>query len=87
VYVERRQVVELPPLQVEVTEHRVQHRHCRHCQHTTAGAFPVEVTQPAQYGPRLRALALYLQVYQLLPFGRTQELLHDLLGVVISTAA
>jgi transposase len=85
VYVERRQVVELPPLHVEVTEHRVQHRHCPHCQQTTAGEFPAAVTQPAQYGPRLRALALYLQVYQLLPFARTQELLHDLLDIVIST--
>ena len=35
----------------------------------------------AQYGPQLRALAVYLVEEQLLPLGRVQRLLADLLGV------
>jgi transposase len=34
-----------------------------------------------QYGPRLRALAVYLVEAQFVPFGRIQQLLSDLLGV------
>ena len=35
----------------------------------------------AQYEPRLRALAVYLVEAQFVPFGRTQQLLADLIGV------
>lgn len=83
-YVERRQVAELPPQRLVVTEHRVSHKVCPACAATTAGTFPVDVTQPVQYGPRLKATCVYLQDYQLLPFARTQELLHDLFGETVS---
>jgi transposase len=77
---ERRQVVDLPPLALEVTEHRVGHVACPVCGGETAGAFPVEVTQPVQYGERLQAMAVYLHDYQLLPYARTIEVLDDLFG-------
>jgi len=77
---ERRQVVELPVLALAVTEHRVVCVACPACGVETAGAFPVEVTQPAQYGDRLRATGVYLRDYQLLPYDRTCQLLEDLFG-------
>jgi len=77
---ERRQVIDLPPLQLEVTEHRVLQRICPCCQTTTQAAFPPFVTQPVQYGPRIKALAVYLTQYQLLPWERAGELLADLFG-------
>lgn len=77
---ERRQVVDLPPLALEVTEHRVVHVACSGCGSETAGAFPVGVTQPAQYGARLKAASVYLHDYQLLPYDRTSQLLEDLFG-------
>jgi transposase len=37
----------------------------------------------SQYGPRIKALCVYLQEYHLLPFARTQELLADLFGCTL----
>lgn len=77
---ERRQVFDLPPVQLEVTEHQALSCVCPHCHSLSQGAFPADVTQPVQYGPRILGLGVYLMQYQLLPFARTQELLGDLFG-------
>jgi transposase len=70
---ERRQVHDLPVLRLEVTEHRVEERICPRCQHRTVGTFPHAVQAPAQYGPRVRSLAVYLSQYQLLPMERASR--------------
>ncbi len=49
-------------------------------------SFPEEVQQPLQYGPRLKAIAVYLGQYQLLPYERTSELFADLFGHQLSQA-
>ena len=77
---ERRQVQELPPLRLVVTEHQALHVRCPACQTVTAGAFPAEAPSRAQYGPRMRALAVYLVEQQLVPYGRVREVLADLFG-------
>ena len=77
---ERRQVFDLPELRLHVTEHEVQTKRCPGCGALNRGYFPLGVEEPVQYGPRLLALAAYLQSYQLLPFARTQQLLEDLFG-------
>jgi transposase len=82
--VERRQVQDLPPLKLVVTEHRVEAVRCPACQQTTRGAFPPEVTAPAQYGPGVRAWAVYVNQYHLLPEARTCEALTDLFGCTLS---
>lgn len=76
----RRQMVELPPLWLTVTEHRATAVCCPHRVRPTSAPFPADVTRPAQYGPRLLELGVYLQHYQLLPFHRIGELLVDLYG-------
>jgi transposase len=77
---ESRQVFDLPPLRLCVTEHRVLSCVCPHCHALTQGTFPPDVTQPVQYGPDILGLGVYLSQYQLLPLARTQELLVDLFG-------
>jgi transposase len=81
---ERRQVFELPPMKLFITEHRVESRRCPGCGVVCSGRFPVSVTQPVQYGPGVKALLTYLQTYQLVPYARTCELFHDLFGISIS---
>jgi transposase len=83
----RRQVFDLPPQQLEVTEHRAQVVSCPHGQQCSAGAFPPGVEQPVPYGERLKALAVYLKDYPLLPDERQGELLEDIFGPRLSVAS
>jgi transposase len=78
---EQRQVQELPPVRLRVTEHRALRVRCPRCQAVSVGTFPTEAPSRAQYGPHLRALAVYLVEEQLVPLGRVQQLLRDLVGV------
>ena len=78
---ERRQVQDLPPVRLVVTEHQALQLRCPRCQVVTTGAFPPEAPSRAQYGPRLRALAVYLVQAQFVPLGRVQQLVADLTGV------
>lgn len=83
---QRRQVMDLPPLKLEVTEHQGQTRCCPHCGHNNRGEFPVTVEHSVQYGPRIKGLATYLMQFQLLPFERLSELMQDLFGASLSEA-
>jgi len=80
----RRQVVDIPPIQVEVTEHRCKTLRCTHCGEETSGTFPQDVTNPVQYGPRIKQTAVYLKIEQLLPYDRTRQCLADLFQAQLS---
>jgi transposase len=75
---ERRQVFDLPQPRLEVTEHRAAVYRCHHCSGVTKAAFPDAVTAHVQYGPRVRATAVYLNVQQLIPEDRVCEAMADL---------
>ncbi|HZC79724.1 MAG TPA: DUF6444 domain-containing protein, partial [Ktedonobacterales bacterium] len=81
---ERRQVWELPALRLVVREHQALHVRCPRCQVVSVGTFPAEAPSRAQYGPRLRALAVYLVEQQFVPYGRVRELFADLFGASVS---
>jgi transposase len=73
-------VVDIPPLALEVTEHRARRKRCAGCGLPTTAVFPLEAKTTVGYGPRIKALGVYLMEYQLLPYERTGELLSDLFG-------
>jgi len=77
---ERRQVFDIPPMQLEVTEHQAVVKRCPVCGEEVKGTYPEHVRGPVQYGPRYKALAAYLNVYHFLPLERTSQLLADLFG-------
>ena len=76
-HLERRQVFDLPEPKLEVTEHQVEVKTCA-CGCINRAAFPPEAAAPVQYGPHIKSVAVYLQEYQLLPFDRLAEIMHDL---------
>ncbi len=81
---ERRQVHDLPEIRPVVREHQVEEVCCPACQQVSRGSFPVGVEAPVQYGPQIRALAVDLHEYQLVPLGRVSELLADLCAAEVS---
>jgi transposase len=80
--VEERQVFDLPERQIEVTEHQALIYRCARCRGETRAAFPAGVSAPAQYGERLRAAAVYLNIQQLIPEDRVAQTLSDLFGAL-----
>lgn len=74
---EKRQVFDIPPVQVEVCEHQAEIKQCPCCGKEVKAPFLESVTQPVQYGNRLRAQISYLNNYQLLPWQRTCDLVEE----------
>jgi transposase len=80
----RRQVHDIPTLTPLVVEHRLHKRRCG-CGAMTTATAPAGVSAAAVYGPNLRALAVYLLVFQHIPVARTALLIADLTGARPST--
>ena len=75
---EKRQVFEIPLMRLEVTEHQLGMKKCPCCHLENRAEFPSSVTNPAHDGANIKALALFLHKEQLLPSGRTCEILQAL---------
>jgi len=83
---DRRQVFDVPPTKIEVTEHRSEKKVCPHCGRLNKAPFPENIDQPVQYGNRIKSLAVYFNQYHCLPYERSSEIFFDLFGVAISQA-
>ena len=78
--VEKRQVFDLVERPLMVTEHQASIYHCDNCRGVTKAAFPDGVVSAVQYGERVKAAAVYLNIQQLIPEDRTAQALNDLFG-------
>lgn len=77
---QRRQVFDIPPIQLEVTEHQAEIKVCSCCGTENTASFPPDVTASVQYGSRVKALAVYLNNYQFVPLERISEFFEDVVG-------
>jgi hypothetical protein len=72
---ERRQVTDLPRARLQITEHQALHARCPAWAHVSVGIFLLAAAPSrAQYGPRLRALAVYVLEQQVVLYARLRAL-------------
>jgi transposase len=75
----KRQVFDLPKPRLEVTEHHQMSVQCP-CGCVNHGAFPALVTAPVQYGPRIQAQSILLNVDYKIGFAKVRQFWTDLVG-------
>jgi transposase len=65
---------------LEVTEHQAEIKPCPRFSKVTHGSVPEEVPQPVQYRSEVKAQAVYLNQYQMIPLERVSETFVELYG-------
>ena len=83
---EIRQVFDIPPISLIVTEHKSQIKTCPHCGKLNKAVFPESVKYPVQYGPNILASVIYCKNYQFIPYERISEFFYDIMGIKICSA-
>lgn len=78
---EQRQMLELPPIRVEVTEHRLHHVRCPVCRKVTGAVPPAGIGPGTTFGSRLTALSATLTVRLRASRRNLHAVLGDLLDV------
>jgi transposase len=81
---ESRQVFDLPPQKLIVTEHRVEVKLCPVSGGLVRAPWPAGVTAPVQYGPNFLAWLVYLNTQQFIPLARIGQMSFDLFGQHVS---
>jgi transposase len=81
---EKRQVFDLPQPKLEITEYQIHKATCPKCGLTHKGIAPNGINAPVQYGNKVKAYAVLLNVHYKLPFKKIQLLFNDLYGYPIN---
>ncbi|MFH1541568.1 MAG: IS66 family transposase [bacterium] len=82
--IERRQVFDIPPFDIWITEYQAEVKECPNCGKESRAKFPKEVLGVTSYGPRLQSIALYLMNQQFIPYERCREMFQDLFSLPLS---
>jgi transposase len=81
-----RQIVDIPPIIPQYTEHRAYRVTCC-CGHKTEASFPAGANAPISYGPNIEATIAYMHTRQYIPFERMSEYFTDVCNLPISQGA
>lgn len=79
----RRQVYDIPKIEIKVTEHQIFTKQCK-CGHITEGEYPQEAKAPVSYGNNIESLIGYFHTRQYIPFKRMKEIFGDVFNAPIS---
>jgi transposase len=74
--IQKRQIFDIPAPRLEVTEHQIGVIACCGRQHK--GLFPAMVSQPVQYGSKIKALSVLLNTDYKIPIEKIEQLFGDL---------
>jgi transposase len=80
----KRQVFDIPPIKIEVTQHQFEVKSCPCCGTRNEAKSPPEACACVQYGPGIKALVAVMMNYQFIPYGRLGEFFRDITGHTIS---
>jgi len=77
---DKRQVFDVPPVKIEVTEHRAEIKNCPCCGKETRALYPNDANKAVQYGTEIKSQMVYLNNEQYTPLERTCDLLEEFYG-------
>ena len=80
----RRQVFDLPPQKLEVTEYLSETKHCPTCNADVSAPFPANVMAPVQYGERFLGFLAYLRNQHFVASERVSQFCDDIYGHSVS---
>jgi transposase len=83
---QRHQVVELPPISVRVSEHRLHRARCPDCGREARAELPADASRSA-FGPRLQAAVATLAVRNRVSRRDAVELMRELFGAELATGS
>ena len=84
---QKRQVFDIPPQKIVVTEYQASAKRCPGCGKIHRGVFPTGVDQPVQYGSNIKAYAVYFTQQHFLPLERAAKIMNDLFGASFTEAS
>lgn len=84
--IERRQVIDIIMPQYEISEHQIEHKRCPNCGTKSYPSFHEGLNAPVQFGPNMAAFTTYLNVEQMIPLNRIQDIYSSLYELYPSEA-
>lgn len=81
---EKRQVFDIPPIKLKVTEYSADSKVCSKCNATVKASFPKGVDNQIQYGENIKSLMVYFNQHQMIPLDRTTDIFSDIFNTNIS---
>ena len=82
--VERRQEIDIPPIEPIITEYQLIEKICPCCKHRSRGSFPDHIRSLIQFGINTIIAVIYFNIVHHIPFRRTTKIFKDMFHMSIS---
>jgi transposase len=82
--IKRRQVLDIPPIEVIFEEHQTEIKRCNCCGKINESKFPEGITNTVQYGKRIKSVITYLWSKDQTPYDRISETVKDIFNIKMS---